>query len=111
MLFAHQVRAQLGKLTLPEVREALEQLLANDESKNRISQEFELFIVPDAGSSRGLLSLLFASLRSVSQSLLEKFHPRKAVVQSLLQSRNVPWLRHEESTVHLVPTSVAFPYL
>jgi hypothetical protein len=58
-----------------------------------------------------LLRFLFASLRGVSQSLLEEFHSRKAVAQSFLQSGNVLWLRHEENTVPLLPTSVVFQYL
>ena len=79
MALTHQVSPQLGQLPFLETRETLEESFASDEAQYGISQEFQLFIISNAGSSQGLLGLLFARLRCVRERLLEKLHSREAV--------------------------------
>src|ERR1700693_5430994 len=91
MPFAHQVGPQLRKLSFPELREAVKQRLARNESENRVSQKFELFVVTHPCSLGRLERFPLARLGGVGQRLFEQFRANESILESFLQQSDVPW--------------------
>ena len=100
MPLAHQVRPQLRKLALPELRKPLEQLFAGHQRQHRISQKLQLLVVADRVLALArLLRFLLSRLRAVRDRLLNHRPPPEVIAQSFFERRDFPFLhtRHSET--------------
>jgi hypothetical protein len=70
-------------LTLAELGKAAKEFLGGDQAENCVPQKFKLLIV--FGPLTGPLRFQFASLRAVSDSLLQQFWRKELMAKRLLQ--------------------------
>ena len=86
MLFAHQVRPQFGEFTFAKTGKAMEKFFRRHKSQDRISQEFELFVISYTRAAGGFQ---FPRLGAVGQGLFQQLHALEVISQRDLQDRNV----------------------
>ena len=84
---SHQRGAETGHISLTEVRKLLIQLIGDDKVQNRITEEFESFIMTKSKCGG------FIDVRTVNEGLFQQRRPAKRNPQGFLQFSDI---RHGE---------------
>ena len=89
MPLTDQVRTELGELPFLKFREAVEKRLACDQAEHGVAQELEHFVITGGRTIACAQRLHLASLRAVSEGLLQQFRALEAVTQAHFQFHDV----------------------
>ena len=89
VLFADQMRPELGEFSLSKTGKPVEQFLRSDKSQDGVSQKLQLLVVSHPRRASRLQRFQFARLGTVGQGLLQQLRPLEMVRESGLQERNV----------------------
>ena len=89
VLFADQMRPELGEFAFPKTGKPVEQFLRSYKSQDGVSQKLQLLVVSHSRRASRLQRFQFACLGTVGQGLLQQLRPLEMVRESGLQERNV----------------------